>query len=205
MTIIPLLLLVFILYQLVLKPKFIVPFKEGLKGKMLPSGNFTFVSKPSAKANSESLKEKGDLFEKYIVQKFNPKYFKIKEWRSDKYVNGIYAQSNSNPDLEIEFRLGDFTTCFAVECKWRQNLSRNKSFQLGEEWKMEKYRNFNKKRGIQVYFALGLDGTPDDPRNLYLIPLSEVEANFVSYDLLVAFVKPKHSLFYFSVENHALK
>jgi hypothetical protein len=36
-------------------------------------------------------KKSGDDFEKFVVQKFNPRFFKLKEWAGDKYVDGIYA------------------------------------------------------------------------------------------------------------------
>ena len=48
-------------------------------------------------------KKKGDDFEKFIVQKFNKKFFRIKEWAGDKYVKGIYAETTPQPDLLLEF------------------------------------------------------------------------------------------------------
>jgi hypothetical protein len=36
-------------------------------------------------------KKSGDDFEKFVVQKFNPRFFKLKEWAGDKYVDGIFA------------------------------------------------------------------------------------------------------------------
>jgi hypothetical protein len=38
-------------------------------------------------------KKRGNDFEKYVVRKFNPLYFRLKEWAGDKYVNGIYAEN----------------------------------------------------------------------------------------------------------------
>ena len=57
-------------------------------------------------------------------ERFRPEYFSIKEWRGDKYVDGVYAESSENPDLEIEFRLRGISTTLAVECKWRQSFER---------------------------------------------------------------------------------
>ena len=48
-------------------------------------------------------KAKGDAFEKFVVKNFDRKYFTLQEWRSDKYVDGIYAVSNHFPDLEVTF------------------------------------------------------------------------------------------------------
>ena len=41
-------------------------------------------------------KKKGDDFEKFIVQKFNKKYFKIKEWAGDKYVKEFMQKQHHN-------------------------------------------------------------------------------------------------------------
>ncbi len=74
-------------------------------------------------------------FEKFIILKFNKKYFKVKEWAGDKYVDGVYAETTLNPDMVLEFKLGDDTELFSVECKWRHNFSGDgvviaKEFQL---------------------------------------------------------------------------
>jgi len=42
-------------------------------------------------------------FKKFIVQKFDKKYFKIKQWAGDKYVDGVYADTNLDPDILVEF------------------------------------------------------------------------------------------------------
>jgi len=49
-------------------------------------------------------KKNGDDFEKFVVQKFDKKYFTIKEWAGDKYVNGKYAETTSQPDILFEFK-----------------------------------------------------------------------------------------------------
>ena len=59
-------------------------------------------------------KQKGDDFEKFVVQRFDKKYFTLQEWRSDKYVDGVYAVSNHFPDLEINYKLGNIKDSFAV-------------------------------------------------------------------------------------------
>ena len=55
------------------------------------------------KIEKDDNKVKGDNFEKFVVKKFDKKYFTIQEWRSDKYTDGIYAVSNHFPDLEVMF------------------------------------------------------------------------------------------------------
>ena len=45
-------------------------------------------------------KAKGDAFERFVVKQFDKKYFTLQEWRSDKYVDGIY-------DYDIVIRISD--------------------------------------------------------------------------------------------------
>jgi hypothetical protein len=43
-------------------------------------------------------------------------------WRSDKYSNGRYAESNRYPDLELKQVNLHQEMDFAVECKWRKQF-----------------------------------------------------------------------------------
>ena len=45
-------------------------------------------------------KEKGNDFEAFIVRKFSKKYFELLDWAGDKYVDGIYAATTTQPDLK---------------------------------------------------------------------------------------------------------
>ena len=72
-------------------------------------------SEKSETAIIDQYKKSGDDFEKFIVQKFNRKYYKVKEWAGDKYINGIYAETTQQPDLIIELNLEFSSTTFAVE------------------------------------------------------------------------------------------
>lgn len=62
-------------------------------------------------------------FEKYIVLKFNEKYFTLKNWAGDKYVEGRYAETTTHPDLQLELKLKGKLYPLAVECKWRNKPS----------------------------------------------------------------------------------
>jgi hypothetical protein len=64
---------------------------------------------------------KGIAFEQYVVSIFSKRkdYFFLMDWRSDKFHEGIYPQSNRNPDLVYDYRCGSYVRQFAVECKYR--------------------------------------------------------------------------------------
>tara|TARA_R110002072_G_C7827472_1_gene523864 strand:+ start:151 stop:546 length:396 start_codon:yes stop_codon:yes gene_type:complete len=60
-------------------------------------------------------------FEKFVVQKFDKKFFQIRNWAGDKYVEGRYAETTTQPDIQLSLKLGANSYPFAVECKWRSN------------------------------------------------------------------------------------
>jgi hypothetical protein len=74
----------------------------------------SFVSRVNQE--EDIFKEKGNDFEKYIVKLFKQKsQFQLNEWRGDKYIDGIYAKSTLNPDLEINYRDSTHNILFAVD------------------------------------------------------------------------------------------
>jgi len=153
--------------------------------------------------SSKVAKDKGDKFEQYIVKKFDNSLFHLKEWRGDKYIDGLYAESNLNPDLEYEFRLNGFTSTFALECKFRQS-SYNGQIELAKERQINHYKQYGMERRIPVYIALGLGGTPTNPSELFLIPLKHLSDNKISRDSLSNFKKETHGQFYFDMKTNLL-
>jgi hypothetical protein len=157
---------------------------------------------PEAKTD----KQKGDDFEKYVVQKFSKSYFSVSEWASDKYVNGTYAKSNTHPDLTLKFKFKEVDTDFAVECKYRSDYYKN-----GVEWCTEKqlsnYQAFTKEKNIKVFIAIGLGGVATAPEELFIIPLSEIKGIFLDKAFLERYKKEnfKESNLFFDYERGVLK
>lgn len=151
-------------------------------------------------------KEKGDNFEKYIVQKFSKKYFTIVEWAGDKYINGKYAETTLQPDLKIKFKYNDISVDFAVECKYRSDYYKN-----GIEWcserQLQNYKKFAIEKNMIVFIAIGVSGLATEPNELYIIPLEEVQTNFLTKDLLIKFKKTnlKENNLYFDYKTNTLK
>lgn len=164
------------------------------------SGKISAAIETQTKANEEAStdKQKGDDFEKYIVQKFSKSYFSIVEWTGDKYVEGMYARSNTNPDLTLRFKMKDIEKDFAVECKYRTSYYKN-----GVEWcseqQLKNYINFATEKEIAVFVAIGMGGQPTAPEELFIIPLTELMSNFVDKSFLNKYKKEKikdSNLFY---------
>lgn len=149
-------------------------------------------------------KKSGDDFEKFVVQKFDKKYFNIENWAGDKYVDGRYAKSTPQPDLLIEFKLKGESYPFAVECKWRKNHKKD-GFEFASEAQLERYRKFEAEKQIPVFVAIGLGGEGADPEHLYIIPLKRLKYNFITLDYLEQFKKNKEKKFFFDKETRILR
>lgn len=149
-------------------------------------------------------KRQGDDFEKFIVQRFDKKYFKIKEWAGDKYVNGTYAETTQNPDLLLELRTRSETAQLAVECKWRNNFYKNGIlFATPDQFK--RYQGFEKQRNIPVFIAIGVGGSGAKPEQLFIVPLRKIKSNFISSSVLQRYQKKLTTDFYYDVQAEALR
>jgi hypothetical protein len=149
-------------------------------------------------------KKKGDDFEKFVVQKFDKKYFRIKEWAGDKYVNGIYADTTPQPDILLEFSFKQKTTEFSVECKWRQNLYKN-GVEFAKKDQFDRYKNFEKKQKFPVFIVIGIGGKAISPKQLYVVPLQKIDNNFIHRKELKKYEKKVNSNFFFNIETKELK
>jgi len=184
-----------------LKKYFIKPFKEGyqyVNTRTVQSYRRSYTD------TYELSKEKGDLFEQFVVKKFNQNYFKIKEWRGDKYIDGRYAESNMNPDLEVEFSLQGEKYRFAVECKYRTR-SENGFIEIAKDRQLSHYKNFAQEKSIEVYIALGLGGKPDYPAEMFLIPLQSIDVPHVNIDQIRKYRRYPGDLFFYDTQKGELK
>jgi hypothetical protein len=127
---------------------------------------------------SESLL-KGHAFEEFIATKVSKnRAYKLKEWRGDKYANGIYAESNLFPDLEFELTAGSKEYRFAIECKWRNNFYEGR-LELFKETQLKNYWRYSAERKIIVFVAIGVGIEDHHPRELYIIPLSKIHSTHI--------------------------
>jgi len=161
--------------------------------------------KPETTDSVLSNKEKGNLFEQWVVKRFDRRYFTLQEWRSDKEVDGIYAESNKYPDLLLEFKLKKVTKSFAVECKWRQDYH-NGNLEWAKQGQLQRYSKFAQEKQVPVFIVIGLGGNPDDPQEVFIVPLSTLRAEQVKKEYLEQFVrKNKAADFFFDAKEISLK
>jgi len=148
--------------------------------------------------------EKGRLFEEHVVSLFGKEYFEIAEWRGDKVAkDGHFATSNQYPDLEIKLNLKESSHLFAVECKFRSKASDPIQWTYPDQ--LKRYREFADSKGIPVFIALGVGGSPSSPQYLNIIPLSEIEGETLTLNQLKPYLKEKDSKFFFDKDKGILK
>ncbi len=149
-------------------------------------------------------KKKGDDFEKFIIQKFDSKYFRIKEWAGDKYVKGIYAETTQQPDILLEFNHKKESAEFWVECKWRQERHEGGiKFAYPDQYK--RYKKFETDKNIPVFIAIGVGGKAGSPEKLYIVPLQKINSNFIAGNELDKFEKKVKNNFFFDIKTQELK
>ncbi len=201
-----------LILRFILKKFVVNPFKEGYNNSHLKNNRNKKVSKEiNEKSESkndfnqnENSVEKGRLFEEFVVKRFKSDHFyKLKEWRGDKFVDGIYAESNMYPDLEIEFQIRDVKRRFAIECKFRSS-SLNGVIAFAEYRQLQNYKRFQQQNRIPVYILLGLGGEASKPKELFLIPVNELVSNEIQYKTLKKFKKDITSPFYYNLKDNTL-
>ena len=116
----------------------------------------------------------GLLFEKLMVSFLADKSrFKLLSWTGDKYVNGIYDNTNLDPDLHISQHIDSIDVDYYIECKWHHFWQKGDTdyFYEMRPYQLDRYRRFQRsnKRKVLVAYAYGRTG--DNPRGIYLMPL----------------------------------
>jgi hypothetical protein len=149
-------------------------------------------------------KKNGNDFEKFVVQKFNKKYFTIKEWAGDKYVDGKYAKTTPQPDIRFEFSLKEDKCEFSVECKWRKNLY-NDGVLIAKDYQLKQYKEFERNNNIPVFIAIGLGSSGAYPERLFILPLKDINNSFIHIDVLSKYEKDMKENFFFDYEKGELK
>lgn len=212
-------LLIAVVYWIILKPFFIKPYREGRYGaKINPSKPPAEKASPPAEKKETYAKtstngtssygatpqEKGKLFEEFVVKRFKSEsFYKLKEWRGDKYIDGIYPESSTYPDLELEFTIKDINRRFAIECKYRSRAY-DEIVEFAEPRQLATYKNFERTNEIPVYILLGFGGKPENPEDLFLIPVSRLNHPCLTLNELKEFLKDKSSPFYYNLLDETL-
>lgn len=143
-------------------------------------------------------------FEKFVIQKFDRKYFKIRNWASDKFVDGRYADTTTQPDIQLSLNLRGQSYPLAVECKWR-NQSKGEFVRFANDGQLERYRKFGDQENHPVFIVLGIGGKPSNPDELYVLPVSELNKPLIHKAALGKYRKKIDADFYFDQDLQELR
>ena len=152
----------------------------------------------------DHIKKSGDDFEKFVVKKFNPKYFNVVEWAGDKYIDGIYADTTLHPDLLMELKLKSGNEFFYVECKWRKGFN-GEIVQFARMDQFERYKQFEKEKNIPVFITLGIGGKAGNPETMYNLPLRFMDSNSITRQELKQYEKDMSKDFFYVGKANLLK
>jgi len=143
-------------------------------------------------------------FEKFVVQKFDKKYFKIWNWAGDKYVEGRYADTTTQPDIQLSLKLRGISYPFAVECKWRSE-PKGDFIRFANDDQLERYKAFAQNENYPVFIALGIGGKPSNPAELYILPIQELNKPVLHKAGIGKYRKKVDSDFFFDQESNSLR
>jgi hypothetical protein len=97
----------------------------------------------------------GKRFEDHVESLLTPKYFTLVEkTHSFKTNEQRYVESSLNPDLI--FRFNPTSEKFAVECKYRTHLNKDRMLEWSNPSQLQRYREFAKIAKMPVYVVIGL-------------------------------------------------
>lgn len=148
--------------------------------------------------------EAGLTFEKFVLQQFNPRFFRLDHWSGDKFIAGRYTKTAMDPDIQITINTVEGRFPLAVECKWRSQRS-GEYISFADDKQLQGYQQFSKKTGKPTFIALGLGGRPSEPEELYLIPVEDFKRGTQHHASLTHYRKRNPGQgFFFDVESTRL-
>lgn len=138
-------------------------------------------------------------FEEFVMTLFDPLYFRCHRAQSHTVLAGNTSEGAMPADLEFEFSHRDTYARFFVKCLYFTSTAKGD------------VRLFHATGGslavfgkdIPLYFILGFGGTPDDPKELFLLPAEAARRGVVSKESLSPYSK-SGMFFYNSVAERLL-
>lgn len=139
--------------------------------------------------------QKGDDFERYVVDLFDKKHFSIVQWTTDMTrKHNRFVESDCGPDLVLRYR--PTNEIFCVECKFRSKLFKGK-LQWSEPMQLGRYRTFAKDNEIPLFIVIGFGGKARKPKRMFCIPLEHANFPAIPPEFLEKFERnPKKNFFW---------
>ena len=142
----------------------------------------------------DEAKAKGNSFEDYVANLFKDRnIFTVINWyQGVTSSEGVYAESNMNPDFEIEQKFSeDFKVKYWIECKYRSSFNDGKI--AIESLQLQRYKEKQGESRQKVLLAIGIGGQPHSPSDFYLVPVDSAVNHELTPEYLAGFKLPGSS------------
>jgi hypothetical protein len=128
------------------------------------------------------------VFESFVITLFDPLYFRHRRPKAERVLAGNTSEGDTGPDLEFDFNFKETHARFAIKCQYyKERLTHE--IRLFSPRRLQVLRDFAEGREIPLYYILGFGGTPDDPKELFLVPAKAIKHEFVSKAALKPYSK----------------
>jgi hypothetical protein len=151
--------------------------------------------------HDHSDREQSAIFEKFVIMLFDPLYFKAFRVKDKRVLAQGSPETDDFPELEFEFSHKENRATFVVESMYIPQLH-YQDIQIATRDKVRAYRQLDEDDN-DLYLVLGIDGKPDDPKEIYLIPVTEITQPFITYPQLQRF--RKYGMFFYNAESGRLQ
>lgn len=133
------------------------------------------------------------VFEGFVITLFDPLYFQYKRPKQEPVYAGNARVNHVAPDLIFQYRQKETEARFAILCRYYRQISKNEVQITSDEFRrgLEQFD-----QDLDLYYVLGFGGTPDDPKELYFVPASDVNGDYISRAALRQY--SKSGMFYYN-------
>lgn len=144
-----------------------------------------------ANIQPKTAKAKGNDFEAFIADMLKDNGISIETWNQGTVTqSGTIARNALDPDFFVSQPTDSRPLQYWVEAKWRADV--NGSFSIDSE-QFERYRSKQRQSKRKIIIALGVGGTPSDPKATYFIPLDSIISGTISREDMKQFYLSKPS------------
>ena len=139
--------------------------------------------------------ENQKYFREFIAGKFYDKYFTVKI---------LSVDDKNNANLQIKYNIKENTGLFYVQTQWIEQT--NNKFITITNNEITNNETYFKNNTDPFYKIIGINGKPDAPKLLYIIPVNEIRTNKLLFEKIEKFNKHKiKSNFFFDTEEKILQ
>lgn len=142
------------------------------------------------------------VFEMFVITLFDPLFFQHRRPKAERVYAGKVSEGETVPDFEFDFNHKSTHTRFAIKCLYYKNTGA-RELHLYPHGRRNAFTNFEEDRGMDLYYVIGIGGTPDDPKELYLVPSNAIRSEYISRAALRPY--SKSGMFFYNSAAQSLQ